>query len=108
MVEYRQYGVGSFTDVAGQWGDALWSFLNEAQHVRLMIEVSEGGRPAAEGIADALYRRFGDPVRQDRVKQFMGALIRQVMERHGYVLEVSGVTLRPNPVFTQASRYVRR
>ena len=100
------YQIRSFTDVA-DWGEGLWSFLNEQQIVGQMENASDQGRPAVEAIARKLHRRFGEGVRKDRVKQFIGFLVRQVMERRGYVHHSYGHQARENPVFSTGSRYVR-
>lgn len=97
-----------FNDVAPCWGEKLWSFLNEEDNVTAMSRASHAGRPAAEAIAVELYQRFGEDVRQDRVKQYTGLLIRAVMEANGYVHDRYHCTCKPNPVFKVASCYVRR
>lgn len=103
-----EYKIGSFTDVADRWGDRLWRFLNERHSVRQMTDASDEGRPAAEAIALRLHQQFGDLVRQDRVKQFTGFLIRQVMEARGYPHTRRGAKTRRNPVFNRASVYGQR
>ncbi len=108
MPPRKDYDVGPFTDVEARWGDRLWSFLTELEMRRAMVRASDEGRPAAEAIAVTLYDRFGERVKQDRVKQFVGYLIRQVMERHGYQYVDSGIVTRPNPVFSTAATYSRR
>jgi len=100
--------VPMFNDVAPCWGEKLWSFLNERDNVARMVQASDSGRPAAEAIAAELYRRFDDRIRQDRVKQYTGLLIRGVMERNGYCHRSYGHRCRENPVFSVASRYCRR
>lgn len=80
MFPEHNYDSGPFTDVANVWGQPLWLLLNERSTIAVMTEASNRGIPAAESIASTLYEQFGDDVRQDRVKQFIGFLIRQVME----------------------------
>ena len=104
----KEYYIGPFSDVAGAWGNRLWEFLNEPENVRLMAGASNQGRPAAEAIADHLFVRFRDSVKKNRVKQFTGLLIRQVMERNGYRHIEYGRPTRLNPVFLKASLYTRR
>jgi len=97
-----------FNDVAPCWGEKLWSFLSEEDNVTAMSRASDAGRPAAKAIAVELYRRFGGAVRQDRVKQYTGLLIRMVMEANGYQWLSHGHSCGDNPVFSVASRYCRR
>ena len=55
--------------------------MNKPENVSLMTGASNEDRPAAEIVADHLFERFGDNVRENRVKQFTGFLIRQVMKK---------------------------
>lgn len=108
MFPENSYNVGPFTDVASTWGQQLWVFLNEPITIHSMTDASDNKRPAAEAIASELYQRFGENITQDRVKQFIGFLIRQVMERNGYKHISYGRQTRDNPVFKQASVYSHR
>ena len=101
------YQVRSFTDVDLHWGITLWTFLNAEQIVRRMADASDDGRTAVEDIADDLYERFGEAVARPRVKQFIGFLVRQVMERNGYRHRSYGHRIGQNSVFSSGSRYVR-
>jgi hypothetical protein len=108
MSPQNDYDAGPFTNVALKWGDPIWAILNGQSAVRQMKEASDAGRPAAEAIAAELYREYGPEIKADRVKQFTGYLIRQVMERNGYIHEAYGMQTHENPVFVKASRYSRR
>ena len=108
MLPENNYDVGPFTDVASVWGHQLWRFLTEPNIIHAMTDASDNKRPAAEAVASELYQRFGDDIRQDRVKQFIGFLIRQVMERNGYRHKSYGKQTRDNPIFVKASLYSRR
>jgi len=108
MFPENNYDAGKFTDIASVWGNQLWEFLNEPSIVRSMIDASDNKRPAAEAIAPELVERFGNDIKQDRVKQFIGFLIRQVMEQNGYSHTAYGQQTKENPVFVKASRYSSR
>ena len=108
MLPENNYDAGKFTDIASVWGNQLWGFLNEATIVRSMIDASDNNRSAAEAIASELFERFGDDIRQDRVKQFTGFLIRQVMEQNGYSQTAYGQLTIENPDFVKASVYSSR
>lgn len=108
MLPENNYGAGKFTDVASVWGKQLWEFLNEPIIMRSMTDASDDKRPAAEAIASELLERFGDDIKQDRVKQFIGFLIRQVMEQNGYSHTAYGQQTKDNPVFVKASVYSAR
>lgn len=106
MRDKSDYDVRSFTDVA-IWGDRLWGFLNESEMLDKMIEASDAGRPAAEAISEDILQRFGEGVVQNRVKQFTGYLIKQVMESNGFRHDRHGITCRERRVYTRSSSYVR-
>ena len=108
MLPENNYDAGKFTDIASVWGKRLWDFLNEPTIVHLMTNASDNNRPAAEAIASELFERFGDDIKQDRVKQFIGFLIRQVMEQNGYSHTAYGKQTKENPVFVKASTYSSR
>lgn len=108
MLSENNYEAGPFTDIASVWGEQLWGFLNEPIIVRSMTDASDHKRPAAEVIASELIRRFGVDIKQDRVKQFIGYLIRQVMEQNGYSHRAYGQKTKENPVFASASVYSSR
>jgi hypothetical protein len=108
MLPKNNYNAGPFTDIASIWGNQLWEFLNEPMNMHSMADASDNKRPAAEAIAVELFRRFGDDIRQDRVKQFTGFLIRQVMEQNGYSHRAYGQQTKENPVFVTASVYSLR
>jgi len=108
MFPENEYDAGPFTDVAIVWGEQVWAFLNEPSNIVSMTNASDNGIPAPESIASTLFDRFGEGIRQDRVKQFIGFLIRQVMERNGYQHTSYGHPTQDNPVFVKASVYSRR
>jgi hypothetical protein len=108
MPSENNYDAGKFTDVASIWGERLWEFLNEPIIIRSMTNASDEKRPAAEAIASELFDRFGTDITQDRVKQFIGFLIRQVMEQNGYSHTAYGQQTKDNPVFVKASVYSSR
>ena len=99
------YDVGPFTDIALEWGDRLWKFLNRPKIVNRMTSVSDSGKPAAGAIGEWLLYEFGNSVREDRVKQFIGCLIKQVMERQGYILCGKRYPTPDDPLFTSGSIY---
>lgn len=47
--------------------------------------------PAVEGIEDDLIAEFDNTVRQNRVKQTIGHMVRQIMEHQGYQLDQQNV-----------------
>ncbi len=103
-----EYKRGRFTDVAEtDLGNALWRFLNERENVLRMETASELGQPAVAALATRLVETFGDEIREHRFKRMIGHMARQIMERHGLVLDAQNVRVRAGDLFTRASRYKR-
>ena len=87
-------------------GDALWSFLNRGDIIVRMETASYLARPAVEPLAPLLLREFGGEVAQRRIKQMIGHMVRQIMERRGYRLCHSNVRIaRRGNIFASGSRY---
>jgi hypothetical protein len=87
-------------------GQQVWDFLNEPENVLRMTTASEIGRPAIEAVAPYLEEGFGrDSIAPDRVKQCIGHMVRQILEREGFQVDVQGLRVRPGTVFSKATRY---
>ena len=87
-------------------GDRLWGFLNSEEIVARLIAFSEANRPAVHGIEEALLEEFGDAVCENRVKQMIGHMVRQIMEQRGWVIDQQNVSVFSLP-FIKATRYRR-
>lgn len=100
------FDAGSFSDLAETpLGKAVWEFLNTAEALACLETTSFLQRPALEGLQPQLVAKFGEEVRQDRYKQMMGRMVRQIMEHRGYQLDQTGVRTRVGDLFTSAARY---
>jgi len=86
-------------------GVQLWGFLNEAESVIRMETATGLERPAVEGLEEPLLERFGSSVLEDRTKQMIGHMVRQVMERNGYIIDVQNVKITNGAPFSRATRY---
>jgi hypothetical protein len=99
---------GRFSDVHDtKLGRDILKFLGDHDNLIRMETASELSRPAVEPLADRFIARFGDDVRDDRVKQFIGFATRQVMEARGFRLDAKGIKVRVGDLFSVASRYRR-
>jgi len=100
------YHPGRFSDLAdSSLGKRIWDFLIDHDNLVRMDTASELRRPAVEALATRLVERFGDEIRQRRIKQMIGHMARQIMEGRGFVLSAQGVKVRTGDLFTTASRY---
>jgi hypothetical protein len=105
MPDYRPARFAS-TFEAGS-GREIWDFLNEPANVVRMETATYLSRPAAEPLSPYLYGRFGDGIREDRIKQMTGHMIRQVLESKGYRVDRNNVRIsREGNIFTSATRYI--
>lgn len=102
------YVPGSFSDVFNtQLGQHLWTYLNEHDNIIRIETATFLERPAAEPLSPGLLATFGDAVRDNRIKQCIGNMIRQIIERRGYQIDRQNVRIpsdRGN-MFTSATRY---
>ena len=89
------------TEVGGE----LWGFLKRPDNVLRMETASQLERAALEPLASGLVTQFGDEVRDDRTKQMLGHMTRQVMEARGYELVRTGVRITRPSLFTTAATY---
>lgn len=103
MVEFE---AGSFSDISETpMGRDVWQFLNSEESLVRLETTSYLRRPALEGIQRQLLTKFGDAIREDRWKQMIGRMTRQILEGRGYILDQSGVRTKVKDLFTSASRY---
>lgn len=102
------YQAGVFESLAASpLGQQLWALLNEAEARIRMRTASDLGRPAVEALEEQLLERFGDKVLEDRVKQMIGHMTRQVMAQEGYVVDAQNVKITGGAPFSRGTRYRR-
>lgn len=85
----------------------LWLYLRRPETVLAMEVATKLRKPAVEAIGDDLIRDFGTVVQQNRVKQMIGHMVRQIMESRGYILDAQRVPCRFDSLFSSGSRYKR-
>ena len=88
-------------------GQRIWAFLNESDTILRMETATALGRPAVEGMEEPLLAEFGKEVLEDRTKQMIGRMVRQIMERIGYVIDQQNVKITSGAPFSRATRYKR-
>lgn len=102
------FDAGNFRELAqSPLGTGLWQFLNEHDNLVRMETASHLERPAVEPLSPGLLARFGDDVRQDRVKQMIGRMVRQIHEPRGYRIDRQNVRIPATAnMFASGTRYV--
>lgn len=96
-------------------GQEIWHFLNEPISIARMQAVSDVGKPALLAIEKGLVQKGliserdnvsdENKAQFDRLKQMLGAMVRQAMEDNGYQLHSSNVKVPNSKVFYSASSY---
>ncbi|HQW54385.1 MAG TPA: hypothetical protein PLU69_10625 [Acinetobacter sp.] len=100
---------------ATEQGQRIWRYLNEETSVIRMMAVSDVGKPALLAVESRLISDFGVFEREnvteenkaqfDRLKQMIGAMVRQILEYYGYKLHSNNVKVPSSKVFYSASLY---
>lgn len=87
-------------------GRSIWAFLHEHDNLIRMETATYLGRPAVEPLSPGLEARFGKPAFEDRVKQMIGHMIRQIKERSGFRVDQAGVRITTTGNhFSSGTRY---
>ena len=102
----KTYDITKFTDIPSALADGLWEFLNQDYVVDRIKTVSEYNITGVEGIPHKDFlAKFGPVVRKDRTKQFIGYLVKQILEREGFELHSQGAKIRFGDIFSRGSKY---
>ena len=103
------YDAQNFRDLAETpLGQEIWAFLKTRDNLTRMETATFLDRAAVEPIAPCLARNFGSEIAQDRLKQMIGHMTRQIMEALGYEIDRQGLRITRESLFTTATRYRRR
>jgi hypothetical protein len=102
------FDAGSFSDVDSDFADDLWNFLNAKESLIRFDTATFLRRPALQALQLQLLETFAPKrIKEDRIKQMMGRMVRQIMERNGYRLEQTNVRITDGLLFSSAARYTR-
>jgi hypothetical protein len=88
-----------------EFGQAILAFLVRPDNIIRMQTATYLERAAVEPIAPGLLSEFGEDVAEDRIKQYVGHAVRQIMEACGYHLDRQGMRITRDNLFTSGSRY---
>lgn len=88
-------------------GERLWHRLKSDGYIAAMETATLLHQPAVKGIEEMLLADFSDQVVEDRVKQMIGHMIRQILESRGYEIDQQKVKIDSIP-FYSGTRYRRR
>ena len=103
----HSYDARMFRPIANtNLGKQLWNFLNDDIIVACMKTATYLGKPSVLGIEENLLDEFQNQVVDDRVKQMIGHMIRQIMEANGYIVEKRNVIIG-SILFSKGTCYTR-
>ena len=103
-----EYEPRNFSDLyETQLGHELWHFMRRSDNVVRMATASFLRRPAVEPLSPGLLEEFGSEVGEDRLRQMIGHMARQVMEAVGYQIELPRRSIRitRENLFSSGARY---
>lgn len=89
-------------------GKEIWQFMKRPMNVVRMETATFLERAAVEPLAPGLLDKFGSEIGDDRIKQMIGHMARQIMEAIGYEVERSGLRITRESLFASAARYRKR
>ena len=102
-LEYRSQNFRDMYET--ELGQEIWSFMKRPDNVVRMETATFLERAAVEPLAPGLLTEFGPDVAEDRLKQMIGHMARQIMEAIGYEIERSGLRITRESLFSTAARY---
>lgn len=101
------YHAGTFRDLSETpLGIEVWELLNTPEAIAALETASRLGKPAVQGVEELLLQRFGEQILDHRIKQMIGHMVRQIMERRGWRLDQAEVKVHSVP-FIKGARYRR-
>jgi len=100
------YTPQNFRDLAeAPIGVELWKFLKNRDNLIRMETATWLERPAVEPLAQGLIAEFGDSIRDDRTKQMIGHMTKQLMSALGYEIDRSALRITRPSLFTSGTTY---
>jgi hypothetical protein len=103
-----RYEPQNFSDLFATVGQQVWDFMRRYDNVIRMETATFLERAAVEPLGPCLLDEFGAEINQDRHRQMIGHMARQVMEAIGYEVDRSSLRLTRLNMFTTATAYRRR
>lgn len=106
QLEHLKYRPQNFRDLAEtELGKELWSYLKQHDNQIRMETATLLERAAVEPLAAGLVAEFGEYIADDRVKQMIGHMVRQIMEALGYDTDRSALRITRPSLFTSGTTY---
>jgi hypothetical protein len=90
-----------------EMGARVWEYLTEDQSIIKMETACELGKPAVEPLSAGLLERFGNKVQDNRTKQMIGHMVKQILFDRGYIIHSQNSKVSSGGLFNKATSYVR-
>ena len=105
-----EFDPGNFKTIyESDFGQELWAYMSRADSLIRMETASFLERPAVEPLSPGLLQLFGEKVREDRIRQLLGRMARQLLENRGYQIDQQSVRIpAEHNVFSSGTRYKLR
>ena len=105
-LENLAYQAQNFSDLYDtDLGRDIWDFMKDPENLIRMQTATFLERAAVEPLGPGLLLRYGPDIAQDRLKQMIGHMARQIMLAMGYELDTKGLRITRPGIFTTATRY---
>lgn len=88
--------------------DQIKQLLESEMMIVKLLLATKLGHPAVEGVDDDLYIAFGEQISEDKVKQRIGKIVKEIMEAQGYIVHKRNVMCASSDIFTSGSVYLPR
>ncbi|MCS5421919.1 MULTISPECIES: hypothetical protein [Psychrilyobacter] len=90
-----------------QLSQDIWAFLKTRESLIKMETATYLKKPAVTALQKDLINNFPlkNHVKLNRFKQLIGAMVRDILSDHGYVIQQHEITVNPSDLFVKATRY---
>jgi len=88
-------------------GQEIWGFLNDSQNILKMETACQMGKPAVEPLSESLLERFGEKVQDNRVKQMIGHMVKQILLGRNYIIHSQNSRVSSGGLFNKGTTYIK-
>lgn len=104
-----RYDPQNFRDLyESELGSSIWDFMRRPDSLVRMETATYLGRSAVEPLGPYLVYEYGSEIEDDRIKQMIGHMARQIMEALDFELERKGMRITRGGLFTTGAKYADR
>ena len=86
-------------------GPEILELLLSDEARKALKGAAERGKPPVTAVSDMLFNRFGKDMVFPPVRQFVGLVVRAILEEEGFRVAESGVRISRDPIFRTGAVY---